>query len=147
MKITNLAVLATMVAGLLSLTGCEEVRIPYGKLPSKARIFIETYFPNDSCVYAERERDDGRKEYKVELSNGAEIEFYESGDWKSVDCKYSLLPDGIVPVDIVADLAVRYSDAGIYKAGRELGGYELSIGSGLKVIYSADGRFVRVKYD
>ena len=88
MKISNLAVLATCVANLLVLSGCEEVRIPYGKLPSKAKAFIETFFPNESCIYAERERDDGRREYKVELSDGTEIGFYESGDWKSVDCKY-----------------------------------------------------------
>ncbi len=88
MKISNLAVLATCVANLLALSGCEEVRIPYGKLPSKAKAFIETFFPNESCIYAERERDDGRREYKVELSDGTEIGFYESGDWKSVDCKY-----------------------------------------------------------
>ena len=143
MKITNLAVLATMFAGLLALSGCEEMRIPYGKLPSKAKAFIETFFPNESCIYAERERDDGRKEYKAELSNGTEIEFYESGDWKKVDCKYSLLPEGIVPQAIVDDLAVRYPGAGIYKAERERGGYEISIGNGLELIYSADGTFIR----
>ena len=143
MKISNLAVLATCVANLLVLSGCEEVRIPYGKLPSKAKAFIETFFPNESCIYAERERDDGRREYKVELSDGTEIGFYESGDWKSVDCKYSLLPAGIVPQAIVDDLAVRFPEARISKAARERGGYEIAIGNGLELIYSADGTFIR----
>lgn len=61
---TYMAVLAAMVSGLLILTDCDdEVRISYGKLPSQAQAFIETFFPAESCVRAEREKDDGRKEY------------------------------------------------------------------------------------
>ena len=67
-----------------------------------ARTFIETYFPTESCVYAERDRDDGRREYEVRLSNGAEIKFDAQGQWFEVDCKFSLLPAGIVPQTIAA---------------------------------------------
>lgn len=145
MKQTNFysAVLAAIVASLLLSTGCEEMEIPYGKLPAAARTFIEHYFPTETCVYSERDRDDGQREYEVRLSNGTEIQFNGSGDWKKVDCKYLFLPDGIVPAAIVADLAVRYPGVGIYKAERERGGYEISITNGLKLIYTADGVFVR----
>lgn len=144
-KVKYLAVLATVVAGLLSLAGCDDEQcISYGKLPSAARAFIETFFPTESCVYAERDRDDGRREYEARLSNGTEIKFDSSGQWIEVDCKFSLVPAGIVPEAIVTDVAVRYPDSGIYKIGRALGGYEISIGSGLELIYSSDGQFVRV---
>ena len=138
------AVLAAIVAGLLTMTGCDdEERISYGKLPSAARAFIETYFPAESCTYAERDRADGRREYKAVLSNGTEIEFDAAGQWTEVDRKFSLLPAGIAPERIVSDLAARYPDAGIYKIERAPGGYEVTIGSGLELIYSADGTFVR----
>lgn len=90
-------------------------------------------------------RDDGRKEYRAELSNGTEIVFDAQGLWLEVDCKFSLLPDGIVPTEIVEDLAGRYPDAGIYKIERAMGGYEISISNGLELIYSADGTFIRVE--
>lgn len=135
--------MATLIAGLFVLSACEEMEISYGKLPSQARIFIETYFPTEQCVRAERERDDGRKEYTAVLSNGAELKFDSSGLWLEVDCKFSLVPAGIVPDAIVADVATRYPSAGIYKIERQLGGYEVSIGSGLELIYSADGQFIR----
>ena len=134
--------LSALVLALLCLTSCSN-EISYRKLPEKARNFIETYFPEQSLVYAERDRDNGQKEYEVRLSNGTELEFYESGDWKSVDCKYTFLPEGIVPETIVADIAVRYPGAGIYEAERDAGGYEISIGNGLELIYSADGTFIR----
>ena len=131
--------LTTLLCG-----GCEdEQKIPYKKLPSAARAFIETYFPGESCVSAERDRDDGRREYEARLSNGAELTFDSSGQWLEVDCKFSLLPEGIVPPAISEDVGSRYPGAGIYKIERALGGYELSIGSGLELIYSADGTFIR----
>lgn len=141
-----MVVLATIVASLLLSTGCErddEQRIPYEKLPAAARTFIETYFPAESCLYAERERDDGRREYEVKLSDGTDIDFHGMGEWKKVDCGYSFLPAGIVPAAIVEDLTVRYPEAKIYKAERERGGYEIELGNGLELIYSADGTFVR----
>ena len=134
---------AAMLAGALLSVGCASSRISYRRLPAGAKAFIERYFPTESCVYAERERDDGRREYEVKLSNGTDLEFHASGKWKKVDCGYSFLPAGIVPQAIVEDLATRYPGAKIYKAERERGGYEIKITGGLELIYSADGMFVR----
>ena len=139
--------LAALVAGVLLFTECASMRIPYRRLPAKAKAFIETYFPAESCVYAERDRDDGRREYEVKLSNGTDIDFHASGDWKKVDCEYSFLPAGIVPQAIVDDLAVRFPGGRISKAERERGGYKLTLGNGAEMIYSSDGGFVRVEYD
>ena len=139
--------LAALVAGVLLFTECASMRIPYRRLPARAKAFIETYFPTESCVYAERDRDDGRREYEVKLSNGTNIDFHASGDWKKVDCEYSFLPAGIVPQAIVDDLAERFPGARISKAERERGGYKLTLGSGAEMIYAADGRFIRVEYD
>jgi len=138
---------ATLLAGVLLFTECASMRIPYRRLPAKAKAFIETYFPTESCVYAERDRDDGRKEYEAKLSNGTEIDFHASGDWKKVDCEYSFLPAGIVPQAIVDDLAVRFPGGRISKAERAMGGYKITLGSGVEIIYSPDGTFIRVEYD
>lgn len=145
---TYLAVLAAMVSGLLILTGCDdEVRISYGKLPSQAQAFIETFFPAESCVRAEREKDDGRKEYKAELSNGTEIEFDASGEWIEVDCKFSALPGGVLPEAVSAHIAEHYPQCVPYKVERQAGGYEVSVSGSLELIYSADGTFVRERRD
>lgn len=45
---------------------------------------------------------------------------------------------------IAADIAARYPGAPApYKVERAMGGYEISIGSGVELIYSAAGTFVR----
>lgn len=137
-----------LLAGILTLAGCDdEQRISYGKLPAAARTFIEHYFPENRVTYAEREKDDGRREYKAVLDNGTELQFDGSGMWESVDCKFSLLPEGIIPEPIAADIAARYPDAAAYKIERELGGYEIGLNNGLQAIYAADGTFVREEAD
>ena len=142
------AVLAAIVAGLLTMTGCDdEERISYGKLPSAARAFIETYFPAESCTYAERDRADGRREYKAVLSNGTEIDFHATGDWKKVECEYSFVPAGIVPQTITEDLARRFPGGRITEAERETGGYKITTEGGAKAVYSSNGTFIRVEYD
>lgn len=144
---TRMAVM-TSIACLLMTTGCKDDReIPYHKLPAKAQNFIETFFPDQSDIYAERERNDGHKEFEVRLSGGIEIEFDHNGEWKSVDCSFSTVPEGIVPQKIADDIAVRYPGVGIYKAERKPGGYQISTGNGLELFYSADGVFVRAERD
>lgn len=136
------------IAYLLLAVGCKDDReIPYHKLPAKAQNFIETFFPSESDIYAEREHNDGDKEFEVRLGGGIEIEFDSDGNWKSVDCRFSTVPEGIVPQNIVADVAVRYPGVGIHKAERMPGGYEISTGNGLELLYSADGTFVRIDRD
>ena len=78
------------LVGMLGLQSCDDEReISYGKLPSLARAFIETYFPDQSVSYAERDKDDGRREYSVVLSNGTEIDFDQNsplakaGSWST----------------------------------------------------------------
>ena len=62
-----------------------------------------------------------RPKYEAWLSDGAELEFDEQGEWTSVDCKFSALPDGILPESIATDITARYPDAVPYKAGETTG--------------------------
>ena len=83
----------------------------------------------------------------MRLDDGTELEFDARGSWTSVDCKFSLLPAGIIPESIRADLAIRYPDAAVYKIERQLGGYELSLNNAKQLIYASDGTFVREDID
>lgn len=132
------------VAGLLALAGCDDEReIGYKRLPGGAQSFIETYFPGREVIRAERERDDGSRDYKVLLDDGTELQFDESGRWENIDCNFSLLPDGILPEVISEHIASNYPGGTVHEVNREFGGYEISIGNGVELIYAADGSFVR----
>ena len=97
MKKTGMFGLWLLLSSLvLSLSGCDDEKtIGYEDLPGSARAFIEQYFPGRSVVRAQREKDDGTRQYEATLDDGTELSFDASGSWYEVDCKFSLLPEGI----------------------------------------------------
>lgn len=103
-------------------------------------------FPSATYSHVEKEKDHGKWEYEVLLSDGTKIDFNNKGEWKSVDCKYSTLPAGIIPDAIVADIAQRYPSQQPYKIEKETGGYEIDI-PGFDLYYSSNGKFIRAEID
>ena len=57
--------LIAVITGIFMVQACEERNIDFDKLPGAAQSFIMTYFPDADVVRAERDRDDGQKEYTV----------------------------------------------------------------------------------
>lgn len=115
-------------------------------LPIPAQLFVKQYFADATYSRVEKEKDDGFWEYEVWLSDGSQVEFDEKGEWKSVDCKYSEMPVGIIPTVIAEDIAKRYPDLKPYKIEKEVGGYEIDI-PGYDLYYSYNGMFIRVEID
>lgn len=142
----KILMLMALLAGALAFHGCDdddEKRIGYADLPQTAREFIGEHFPDWKVNYVEQDTDNGRKDYEVVLDNGTELSFDASGVWQSVDCKFSTLPEGILPVRIAAHIAENYPQAAAYKIEKEPGGYEVSITGNRELIYTSDGDFVR----
>lgn len=103
---------------VLAAASCDkdsEKEIGYDALPQKARQFIAQYFPNAECTRIVRDKDDGTTEYETWFSDGTELDFDKQGDWTSVDCKFSALPEGILPEAIATDIATRYPESIPYK--------------------------------
>lgn len=143
----RIALIMMFFAGFFALQSCDEKKLDFGRLPSAAQAFIQQYFPDATVTYAERDRDDGKKDYTVRLSDGTEIEFDENGDWTSVDCNFSQLPEGIIPAAAAEYIATNFPDAKPYKVDKEYGGYEVSIGGGKKLIFDSSWNFVRETVD
>ena len=115
-------------------------------LPMPAQLFVKQYFADATYSRVEKEKDDGFWEYEVWLSDGSQVEFDEKGEWKSVDCKYSVLSIGIIPFVIAEDIAKKYPDLKPYKIEKEVGGYEIDI-PGYDLYYSYNGMFIRAEID
>lgn len=115
-------------------------------LPIPAQLFVKQYFADATYSRVEKEKDDGFWEYEVWLSDGSQVEFDEKGEWKSVDCKYSEIPVGIIPTVIAEDIAKKYPNLKPYKIEKEVGGYEIDI-PGYDLYYSYDGMFIRAEID
>lgn len=137
-----------LLSVILTVVSCDkdEKEIGYDALPQKAQLFIAQYFPMAECSRIVRDKDDGTTEYEAWLSDGTELDFDKQGDWTSVDCKFSALPEGILPEAIATDIATRYPDAVPYKVEKQPGGYEIDIPC-WKLYYNYQGTFIRAERD
>lgn len=141
---SRIVALVAALAGIMTFTSCEEHRINESKLPGAAQAFIAQYFVGETVEYAEKERDDRRVTYYVRLSDGTELDFNENGEWTSVDCNLSPVPEGIVPQAIITYLAgPGQGDTRVFKIEKVMGGYEITVASGRELLFDADGNFVR----
>ena len=128
MKVRKLLTFLPFLLGVLMFASCDdEKRIDFEDLPSEARSFVETYFPGVNIVSIIREKDDGQKEYQVKLSDGTDMEFDEDGTWRSIECYFSKLPQGILPATVVAKVDELHPEGYINGVDRELGGYQVEV--------------------
>ena len=139
--------LTYIIALVFTLSSCEDRNIKESKLPTQAREFITAYFPGVGFMHAEKEKDDGVTTYDVTLDNGVELEFAESGEWTSVDCQFTVMPEGIVlllPEKLNAYLAETHPTSLIVSIDKYMGGYEISLNNlQSDLLFTGDGTFVR----
>lgn len=127
------------------LTSCDdEKKIDYSDMPGSAQSFVEQYFNGIDIQSVIREKDDGTTEYHVTLTNGTELEFNKSGDWTSIECHFSTLPDGILLPAISSDIRERHTDARIHGVDKELGGFVVEVNADSTewdMYYTTEGEF------
>ena len=128
------------------LTACDdEKRIDYTDMPGSAQAFVEQYFGNVDVQSVIRDKDDGTT-YDVTLMNGTEIEFDKNGNWTSIECHFSTLPDGILLPAISSDIRERHTDARIHGVDKELGGFVVDVtaeSTEWEMYYTSQGEFLR----
>ena len=115
---------------LFTAVSCAHDRIiPVTQLPAQAQTFIKTYFADKTVAYAKQ---DGAK-YEVKFNDGAEVEFTRRGEWDKVDCKFTAVPEAIVPEQIKNYVAANHPGALITKIDKERYGYEIELSNSLEL--------------
>ena len=128
MNVRKLLAFFPILLGVWMLSSCDDAKkIDFGDLPSEARSFIENYFPSADILSIVQEKEDGRKEYQVKLSNGTDMEFDEDGEWTNIECYFSPLPTGILPANVITKVEELHPEAYINGVEKELGGYVVEV--------------------
>ena len=128
MNVRKLLAFLPILLGVWMLSSCDdEKKIDFGDLPSEARSFIENYFPSADVLSIVQEKEDGRKEYQVKLSDGTDMEFDEDGEWTNIECYFSPLPTGILPANVITKVEELHPEAYINGVEKELGGYVVEV--------------------
>lgn len=121
--------------------------VPSSELPSQAKTFLSTYYPNVEISYVNRETDKGKVQYEVTLASQDEVTFDVNGLWVDVEAPYGrAIPDGIALPAIVTYIADNHQGAGIHEISRVVQGYDVELTTGQEIIFSPDGTFLNYDY-
>lgn len=136
-----------LVAGI-SLAACARDSYSHdvNTLPAAARTVLKNNFKSDVSLI-KIDKDFGRvKEYEVVLTNGSEITFDRSGNWKDIETSASqAVPDKMVPQGIRNWVKTNQKNSRIVGIERNRGGYDVELSNGVEVKFNKNGDFI--KYD
>lgn len=133
----KLITLSVCLFALLGLAKADNDKpISLNELPQKSQKFIKQYFPKNEISYAKVEKEVWDKKYEVVFVNGEKIEFDKKGDWKEIDCKFSAVPETLIPAAIKKHLAEQYPQAKVIQIERDSKGYDVKLNNKLELKYT-----------
>lgn len=133
----KLITLSVCLFALLGLAKADNDKpISLNELPQKSQKFIKQYFPKNEISYAKMEKEVWDKKYEVVFVNGEKIEFDKKGDWKEIDCKFSAVPEALIPSAIKKHLAEQYPQAKVIQIERDSKGYDVKLNNKLELKYT-----------
>ncbi len=111
----------------------DDIPVTFNQLPKKAQTFITKYFSEGDILLAKLDKDLMEKTYTVKFKNGSEIDFNGSGEWKEIECKNSMVPNGIIDSRIISKVKELYPDHYIKEVKKNKLNTEVKLSNGLEL--------------
>lgn len=141
--LTVVATATTALAATAIVTD-NDTPITFNELPEAAKEFVHKHFGKEQVSHVTLDNDIINKEYTLVFASGTKLEFNGDGDWKEVDCRYTEMPQGLVPEQIENYVKNNYPNNKIREIKRERGGWEVKITGGLELTFNRDFKLVDI---
>ena len=140
MKLFRLLSVAAICLLFTAVSCAHDRIIPVTQHPAQAQTFIKTHFADKTVAYAKQ---DGAK-YEVKFNDGAEVEFTRRGEWDKVDCKFSAVPDVLVPELIKNYVTTNFPGTMITKIDKERHGFDIELSNDLELKFDRTGNLMYI---
>ena len=130
---------------LLGLSACSSEKVSHNAttLPVKARDLISQNFASAISLVEEEKSMGSVKEYEVTLTDGSEITFTNSGEWKSVETPNNKpVPSGMVPTAIIKYVNAKHAGAYVVGIEKNKKGFEVELSNGVEIQFDKTGNFM-----
>lgn len=137
-------IMAIVLGTTLSMTARNQVSRNVGDLPQAAQSVIKQNFKADVSIIEIERGFSGISEYEVILTDGTEITFDRSGNWKEIEvARGKKVPDYFVP-KAIRDYIKQYNEGKkIIGIEKKRGGYEVELENGIDMKFDSSCRFIR----
>ena len=133
-----------LTTGISAAYADDDRAITKEQLPKAAQEFLSKYFPTQKIALAKEETDFLDKTYEVIFVDGAKVEFSRNGEWKEVNCKFSAVPDGIVPAQILKYIDQNHEGAKVIEIDRDKRDWEVKLDNGLDLKFDLQFRLIEI---
>lgn len=139
--------LAIITTCILSIdTNAQERPSTFDKLPAAAREFLNMHFKGLTIAFIVEDPKMTGMEYEVTYTDRTEVDFNASGEWSSIERKYSAVPASVIPKQISDFISNgNYSGQHIRKIEKERQSWEVELSNGLELKF--DNQFNILGYD
>ncbi len=117
-----------------------------GDLPSNARTFITTHFPDATIQSVIKDYDDLSHSYEVMLSDGTRLEFNRKGNWTDVECPNSKVPDSVVPEKILSYVQSTYPENVIIAISRDDRRIDVMLDNRTELVFDQNGNYLGIDF-
>lgn len=135
MKRIFVIILSILSLGVITVKADNDRVITKEALPVKAQQFIDTHFSTIKISYIKEDRDFFDRNYEMLFADGSKVEFGRNGDWIDVDCRYTSVPQAIVPDAIKAYVKKNFPDVQIVEIERKRGNHEVKLSNKLELVF------------
>lgn len=117
------------------------------KLPEVSRQFLSTHFPDIKVAHISIEKNlFGVKDYDVILTDGTEVEFFKTGEWKEVIRTNLAVPEKLVPAAIADYVQVNFPKMFIVSIEKDGKKKEIKLNNGVELDFNSAGRLLKIDY-
>lgn len=144
LKKTILSIIA-LVISVIAATASDRIYHDDSTLPTPAKAMLVKNFKAKVSI-VKVDKDFGRvSEYEVVLTDGSEITFDRSGNWKEIETSYDKeVPSAFIPKPMSEYVKKNHKGAkivGLEKKGSR--GYEVALSDGIEARFDSQGNFLR----
>lgn len=113
-------------------------------LPKAAQTILKSNFKGNVSLI-KIDKDFGRiSEYEVILTDGTEITFDNSGNWKEIEMRQNTsVPSKLIPQGIVSEVNRAQKGTKIIGIEKDRRGYDVTLSNGIEMKFNSQGVFLR----
>ena len=142
MKKLGLIMVSLLLSTMAIFADNEKITRDKSVLPSVCRNFISANFGQTEISHIKIESNLlGTKGYDVILTNGVNVEFDKSGEWKEIEARHSSIPLGVLPENIADYIRKNFPDNTVISVDKDTREYEVKLNNDLELKFDRNGNF------
>ena len=139
----NLIAILIGFAGFAATLSADDRPISFDKLPSPAKVYIQTNFPGENTAFVAKDDDLLLAEYTVIMMNGTKIEFSHNGALSKISSSDGI-PAELIPESIREYVQKHYPGAGFVEFDIERRTYEVKLTNRMELKFSNNFHLIAV---